>query len=152
MLGVGLVAAASAGGRSISVSAPTFTHVAGTGFTISNYDASFVYELTAGTRSGNTITLAMSTPCVVTAYAPKGLVPSTTVTIERRTITFNRCEFVQTGFILFNGPCPPGSTCYGTCGPGVNNCGQAQGYTQCGLEDFPPSGFTKQNGEWVKIA
>lgn len=139
------------GGLGVTVPKPTLAHSPGVGFTITSYDSSYVYVLSAGTRSGDTITLPMSTPATVAAKGPKGVVASASVTIERRTITYNRCEFVQTGFELINGPCPVGYTCYGTCGPGINNCGRALGYTQCGLEDYPPSGFTKLNGEWVKI-
>ena len=138
------------GGLGVIVPKPTLTHTPGVGFTITSYDPSYVYVLSAGTRSGDTISLPMSTPATVAAKGPKGVVASSLVTIERRTITFNRSEFVQTGFELINGPCPVGYTCYGTCGPGTNNCGRSLGYTQYGLEDYPPSGFTKLNGEWVR--
>lgn len=140
-------------GLGVTVATPTISHAAGTGFTITNFDSSVVYTLSAGSRSSGNITLGMSTPATLYAKSAKGVTATATVTLERRTITYTSPVFHQTGnYYTYNGPCNVGSTCYGTCGSGTNNCGVTPGYITYDGEDSPPSGFTKLNGEWVKIA
>lgn len=143
---------ASIGGGRITVGSPTITHAPGVGFTISDYDASLVYTLSAGSRSGDTITLDWSTPATISACAPKCVSPSAAVTIERRQITYTSPRFILTNFYTYNGPCAVGDVCYGTCGAGINNCGRQEGYYVYDGEDSPPAGFVKLNNEWVKIA
>ena len=148
-----VVAAGAAGGRGVTPASIQVAHVAGTGFTISNYDAALVYVQSGGSRSGANITTSMSTPVTLFAKSPKGAAATSSVTLERRTITFTSAVFHQTGnYYTYDGPCNVGSTCYGTCGPGTNNCGVTPGYVTYDGEDSPPAGFTKTNGEWVKIA
>lgn len=148
----GLVAAAS-GGR-VPVDLPTLTHVAGTGFTITNYDAQVVYSLSAGSRTGDAITLAFSTPATLTASSPKGTPTSAPVALERRAITYTSPVFVQTGVNeIFSADCSLGGVYYAD-GPRGAGCYRWEpvGYYRNDGEDSPPEGFVKLNGEWVKIA
>lgn len=151
MPNLALAGASAGGGRSLVPDAVSIAHAAGTGFTISNYDSAVSYTLSAGSRSGDAITLAMSTPATVTAQYPKGVASTATVNIERRTITYTYTRDVI-NFYTHNGPCHVGDTCYGTCGDGSNNCGHPEYGDWYYKEDSPPAGFTKLNGEWVKIA
>lgn len=145
--------------------AATMQHT-GTGqFTITNFDGSrFTYtpEILSGgggaTVSGAgvvSLTPANASMRIHTTYI--GVPPDredlrvTGQTCERKAITYNRCEWVQTGWEQKDGPCTPGCTCYGTCGPGSQNCGCSIGYNQCGLEDNVPGGFTKAHGEWARV-
>lgn len=148
----GLAAAAASGGRFVP-DKPSLTHGTATGkFTIQNYDASFTYTLSTGSRSGNTITLATSgtVVCTVTAKSLKGTVNSSAGSAERRdrsgyNVHENRSE------------CGPGPEC--SCHPGfgahwdtdpqlgsVNpHCSRDTWYW-----NSPPSGFTDSYSEWWK--
>ena len=144
---------------------PTMDHTATGQFTVTNADlATYDYtpELKTGggtaTMSGAVVTLSDENSSCVIHATYKG-VPWDAVALRqtgpectRKKITYNRCEYVQTGWHQHDGPCSPGCTCYGTCGPGSQNCGCSEGYTQCGLEDNVPGGYVKKHGEWSRIA
>ena len=157
-----------AGGGKIVAGKPTLFHTATNQFTIQNYDSTFIYTVTNGTRSGSIVTpSSASTVCTVLARAPKGLVNSTSSTCEYRTITFSWVgNFVITNFYnhgrLFGGVCHT-NTC-GSC-PGANGvgcsaacsfapgdtCNHQDGYISCSqVENPPPSGFTKAFGQWAR--
>lgn len=138
---------------------PDISHTAFGQFTISEetYRENLTYSLssTSGlvSRNGSVITVNdPNTVVTVIASTAKGgsALPST---IERKSYTYTTPYFVQTGpFYTYNGPCAPGSTCYGTCGEGTNNCGVTPGYTTCCAKDSTPSGYSDLYGEWSKVS
>lgn len=148
MIAVGLVAAAAAGGRGIVPVKPTATHT-GTGqFTLgAEYSGDNVYTVTASagtaTRSGNVVSLSnANSVATITAKSAKGVTGSSSLSVERRAITFT--TVVLDSYETFTG-CPPNYN--------FSDFG-AQG-TFCILygsnEDSPPAGFTKAHSEWAKI-
>ena len=157
MPSIAFFAAASSSTRIIPIK-PVLSHTALGQFTISpeSYRENLTYSLssTSGSVSRNGSIITVSDPnAIVTiiASSSKGgsAAPST---VERKAYTYTTPYFVQTGpFYTYNGPCLPGSTCYGTCGEGQNNCGVTPGYTTCCAKDATPSGYNDLYGEWSRI-
>jgi hypothetical protein len=161
MFNPALTVSLATGGMGVIASAPTLSHGPSAGtFVIDNYDSNLRYAITAGTRSGNTITLGTSGTviCQVTAFTAKGVTPSAAKTCERRTYTES---YVQIGT-------EPGSCNYlPFCGaPNCNNCPGCANCTPSGdlcifcsgggpifgwVKDPLPSGYTDSYGEWWKI-
>lgn len=154
--------AAAAGGRGVIAGIPNLSHGPSAGqFIIDNYDSSLRYEVTSGTVSGNTITVATNTTVQssIVAYTQKGVVASAARTLERRTPTQS---YVQVGtnpgtcsyYPICGGPYDTGAGCTSSCGSGSGglciSCsggGPIYGY----VPDPVPSGFTASYGEWWKI-
>lgn len=150
----GIVLASAAAGRWIP-DKPILAHGPNSGqFVITNYDAGVEYRITAGSRSGNTITLGTggTVACDVFARAPKGVSESSSAYAERRTITSYSVH-------LNIAECGPGPDC--SCHPGwgphwdshptlgsVNaHCSRDEWY-----ENAPPAGFTRSFNEWWRVA
>lgn len=149
MIAVGLVAAAAAGGRGIVPVKPTATHT-GTGqFTLgAEYSGDNVYTVTASagtaTRSGNVVSLSnANSVATITAKSAKGVTGSSSLSVERRAITFT--SFVADSYETFTNSCPSGYNFedYGVQGKFCVLYGSN--------EDSPPAGFTKAHSEWAKI-
>lgn len=159
-----IMLATIAGGGKIVASKPTLSHTATNQFTIGNYDSTFIYTITNGTRSGAIVTPSgASTVCTVVARSPKGTVNSTSSTCEYRTITSSWVgNFIMQVYRIHNRPChaPDCGSCPGANGVGCsaacsfygdNECGHQDGYISCSLvEDSPPSGFTKAFSQWAR--
>jgi hypothetical protein len=169
MLGVGLIAAAASGGRFTPVK-PTLTY-AGSGtsnngkFTISNYNATFIYTIASGSGSvsGNTLTVTNATSSVtLTARAPKGTVASPGVIAERKAAVLISVPFTQyfnpcgdctnaPGFWTWTCGCvgaDAGGGQWGECicrGPGFSYWENQPGYNWSGND------YTNGQGEWWKI-
>jgi hypothetical protein len=154
MFSPALAVSLASGGMGVIAPAPILSHgpTAGT-FIIDNYDSKLRYSITAGTRSGNTITLGTSgtVMCQVTAFTQKSVRPSAAKTCERRTYTES---YVQVGtapgscgYLPCDSPTPDfceGGVCYCIyCSGG----GPIYGY----VKDGTPSGYTDSYGEWWKI-
>lgn len=91
MIGVGLTGIVAAGGRFLPAK-PTISYASTGTFTITNYDSSLIYTVTAlsgsVTRVGNTITLnSTDMEATVTASPPKGGVQTAAVTIGRKPLS-----------------------------------------------------------------
>jgi hypothetical protein len=154
MFSPALAVSLASGGMGVIAPAPTLSHGPSAGtFVIDNYDAKLRYSITAGTRSGNTITLGTSGTviCQVTAFTQKSVRPSAAKICERRTYTES---YVQVGtepgscgYLPCNSPTPDfceGGVCYCIyCSGG----GPIYGY----VKDPTPSGYTDSYGEWWKI-
>lgn len=143
------ISIASNSSRSIVPSSLIISHVSGTGFLINNYDASASYFLSAGSLAGDTISLGMSVPATIYAKYPKGISSTSTISLERREITYTTAVFNLTNWYSHPAPCHIGDTCYGDCTTG--DCGHPEGYWTYDGEDSPPPGFVKSDGEWIKI-
>jgi hypothetical protein len=157
MFNPALTVSLACGGMGVVAPTPTLSHGPSAGtFIIDNYDSNLRYSITAGTRSGNTITLGTSGTviCQVTAFTQKGVTPSAAKTCERKTYTES---YVQVGTA-------PGSCGYVPVGQGgcntVSFCEGGQCYCiQCFgggpiygyVKDATPSGYTDSYGEWWKI-
>lgn len=153
-----------AGGGKIVAAKPTLSHTATNQFTIGNYDSTFIYTITNGTRSGAIVTPSgASQSCTVVARAPKGITNSTASTCEYRTITSSWVgNFIMQVYRIHGAPChaPNCGNCPGANGVGCSaacsvygdsECGHQDGYISCSLvEDPPPSGFTKAFSQWAR--
>lgn len=143
---------------------PTIIHGPSTGqFVISNYNAQYQYQISTGTRSGNTISLDTSqiVSTNVTAASPKGGPPySGSSFIERRPYTYS---WGKTGEEPGSGECSylPNCADCGNC-PQCANCGAGSGGlciycpgpvpTYGWIKDSTPPGFTDSFGEWWRIS
>jgi hypothetical protein len=170
---IGLLVGAAAGGGKFTPAAPTLSY-AGSGttnngkFTITNYNATFIYTATGGTVASDVLTVTATTgSAVLTAKSPKGLTQSASITAYRQAANLVNVPYTQ----CYNpcGDCNPGGnpatwTC--GCGSGCNDSGGGQwgvcicrgpGYSY--YENYGPSGYTwsgadytNGQGEWWKIA
>jgi hypothetical protein len=162
--------ASAAGGRftpdkpSIAYSGPlnTATHQ----FTISNYDATYIYTVANATQSTSTVTLSAATVTgQVSAKSPKGTTASTIAYPETKAPDttyvpfvqcYNPCGNCNTSVNPHTWSCGCGSPCgdsgggaWGDCicrGPGYsywNNYGPT--YTWSG------SNYTNGTGEWYRV-
>ena len=175
MPNIGLLVGAAAGGGKFTPAAPTLSY-AGSGttnngkFTITNYDATYIYTATGGTVASNVLTVTDTTGSgVLTAKSPKGLSQSASVTAYRQAPTQT---FIATGPFACHGCSSPGPSAP-CCAPGPCGCGTfhnasegwaytgywacctpgyyvydsyvSQGYTWSGTD------YTNGQGEWWKI-
>lgn len=134
----------------IVLPAPTITrHTVAGQFVINNYDSGLTYALTgSASRSGNIITLSGTTSSgTITQKAPKGILASTAVTMQRSPITYYSCNCYIADSFQTTGGCPGGYNYedYGW----VQYC---RLYACNTCENAPPSGWLKTNGEWTRIA
>lgn len=164
--------AAAAGGGRFTPDRPTLSYL-GSGttnngkFSITNYNSSFIYNITGGTRSDSTITVTAATgSATITARSPKGFVDSPSIAAFRQAATQYFVETVPFRCYECGSPpcCAPGCCGCGTCYYDSNNgfgksgcfaccpCGyyaytnySGSGYTWSG------SNYTNGQGEWWKI-
>lgn len=142
----GIVAAGigASGGR-YTPTQPTIDHgTVRAQFVILNYTANDQYSLSSGSRTDNTITLSGSGTVVstLTATPPKGGVPGSTKSIERRDYTY---YYGVTGGNP-GGPCDYLPGCGGLCiycAPGNPNYGPFQ--------NSAPPGFNDSYSEWWRV-
>jgi len=139
-------------GKGLIPERPNLSHgpVAGT-FIIDNYDSSLRYVLTAGSRTGNTITLGTSATvqCNVVAYTQKGVVSSASRYCERKTPTQS---YVQVG--TEPGSCsylPFSCNCCAVDSGGLCIFCSGGGPIYGWVPDPLPAGYTASYGEWWKI-
>lgn len=154
------VLSSGAAGLGVVAAKPVMEHgTAVSQFTITNYDATAVYALTASTgtasRSGATVTLSNANSTgTVTARGPKGIVVSAAGTMERKAYTWRH----EQGYT-----CCPGW-------PGDCSCGNPAGCDYCSgwfsrdvSDDYRGSGYTwypggglpaccSPTGEWFKAS
>lgn len=159
---------ASAGGGRFLAAKPTLTYSGSGAFTIGNYDASYVYSVSGGTRSGNVITVSGATgTATVTARPPKGLTASASASAERK---------APDQYYVVTSPfqCYHSASCASQCGGCGTyyaqdawnpNDGSAQGFYSCCdqrvyyYNNYSSSGYswsgsnyTNGSGEWWKIS
>ena len=139
---------ASSGGR-ITLSAPSISPGSSAGqFIINNYDSTYIYTLSANiSRSGNILTLSPTTATgTISQRSPKGLINSASRTIERQPITYTTTCTVVSSYQVSSCCCPDGWNFedYGS----VKYC---RLYSCTSTENPVPSGWTKINGEWIRI-
>lgn len=149
----------SSGGRFIPVK-PILSHYAANQFKIDNYDSSYIYGLSVGTRSNDIITISSaSSPSIITAKSPKGVVDSSVSTCEWRTITTYQSPIYGYGQVGWDypwctsgcngGPCSRWPNGDPFCQVPVYGNGAVVGYST--VENSPPSGFTKAFSQWAGV-
>lgn len=151
----------SGGGRFIPVK-PILSHYATNQFKIDNYDSSYIYNLSVGTRSNDIITISSaSSPSIVTAKSPKGVTDSSVSTCEWKTITTYQSPVYGYGQIGwgYDWGCPSRTPACVKCGNWPNGdpyCqyptygdGAVIGYVP--VENSPPSGFSKAFNQWAGV-
>lgn len=132
------------------LSAPTITrHTVAGQFVINNYDSGIIYTLSgSSTRSNNIVTLSSTNSSgTITQKAPKGILASTAVTIQRQPVTYYSCNCYVASSFQTSGGCPGGWNYedYGW----VQYC---RLYACNTCENGAPGGWAKTNGEWTRIA
>jgi len=152
-----VAASSSSGGRFIPIK-PVLVFIGNGQFSIDPYDSSLDYRVSSGTRSGSTIVpVGTSSPVTLIAYAPKGIMQSTSSICEWRNITTSQVPYYgygQTGwtYTWCTGTCPNGAGCryWANGDPFCQNATYGNdallGYNA--VEDTPPMGFAKAYGQW----
>ena len=153
---------ASAGGGRFTPDKPEASHTAAGQFTISNWDGTFIYTLTTGSRVDAVITLSSTTQTSdVTAKAPKGVSVSATMSVARQPLTYPlTCTSIYFACVSSCGSMG-GCTCGGTCGCACTyypsgECAGLFGYQICSctcpLDTTPASqGYVQAHGEWGRV-
>lgn len=172
MLTFASIVAGAASGKGATPAIPTLTYTAENQFTISDYDSTFTYTVTNGTRSGAVVTVT-SASATISARTSKSVVASGTrslltlangrvLTTVASTMGSEGCGprpnlCCSSGILNTNGDTCGGSPgtvvpdnfCGNTCDPG--NCFGL--YMTCYnwyWTDYTSSGYTLQGSVWGK--
>lgn len=164
--------AVAAGGGRFTPDRPNLSYL-GSGitnlgqFNITNYNSSFIYNITGGTRSDSIITVTGGTgSATISARSPKGFVDSPVITAFRQAPTQYFVETVPFRCYECGSPpcCAPGCCGCGTCYYDSNNFAGKPGCFACcacgyfAYTNYSGSGYawsganyTNGQGEWWKI-